>query len=108
MQPVPSPRQEPVYRRNQQESVLQGVEHQAKYEAGGTDSFMSKHQTEKHAGQQADFKGSVTGKFRDCLSRQVSEGVQIRRCAGFTNIMNSKSEWHQPTLWQVRSEIERF
>ena len=51
---------------------------------------------------------TVTGTFRDCLSRQVSEGVQIRRCAGFTNIMNSKSEWHQPVLWRVISEIERF
>ena len=85
-----------------------GLEHQAKYEAGDADSFMRKHQTEIHAGQDAQFKGSVTGCFRDCLSRQVSEGVQIRRCAGSTTIMNSKSEWHQPALWRVRSEIERY
>ena len=85
-----------------------GLEHQAKYETGNDDSFMRKHQTEKHAGQEAKFGGSVTGRFRDCLSRQVSEGVQIRRCMGSNNIMNSKSEWHQPALWRVRSEIERY
>ena len=84
-----------------------GVEHQGKYEAGKDDSFMCKHQAEKHAGQQPTFDGKVTGMFRDCLSRQVSEGVQIRRCAG-ENIMNSKSEWHQPALWRVRSEVERL
>ena len=38
----------------------------------------------------------------------VVEGVQIRRCAGSTKIMNSKSEWHQPALWRVRSEIARY
>ena len=56
-------------------------------------------------GQPADFDAKVTVTFRDCLSRQVSEGVHIRRCK--TDTMNSKSEWHQPALWRVRSEIER-
>ena len=85
-----------------------GLEHQANYEAGHDDSFMRKHQIEMHAGQEANFGGSVTGRFRDCLSRQVIEGQQIRRCAGSNNIMNCKSEWHQPALWCLRSEIERY
>ena len=85
-----------------------GKEHTAKFEGEKEDSFMLKHQAEKHAGQHAVYDGKVTGVYRDCLSRQVSEGVMIRRSAGDINIMNSKSEWHQPALWRVRSEIERF
>ena len=85
-----------------------GKEHTAKYEGKKEDSFMLKHHREKHVGQDAVFEGKVTGVYRDCLSRQVSEGVQIRRNAGDMNIMNSKSEWHQPALWRVRSEIERY
>ena len=84
-----------------------GKEHVKKFETEHPDSFMVKHQNDRHAGQQADFDGKITGVFRDCLSRQVSEGVHIRRHAGM-NIMNSKSEWHQPALWRVRSEVERL
>ena len=47
----------------------------------------------------------VTGGFRDCLTRQVAEGVAIRRCK--TRVLNSKSEWHQRLLWKVQSEIEQ-
>ena len=82
-----------------------GGEHLKKYEGGNDESFMKKHQDETHPGQPADFRGKVTGTFRDCLTRQVSEGVHIRRCN--YNILNSKSEWHQPALWRVRSEVER-
>jgi hypothetical protein len=32
----------------------------------------------------------VTGKFKKCLSRQVAEGVEIRKSAA--NLMNAKSE----------------
>ena len=82
-----------------------GAEHDDKYEKNKEDSFMLRHQEEKHDGQPADFDAKVTATFRDCLSRQVSEGVHIRICK--TDTMNSKSEWHQPALWRVRSEIER-
>ena len=82
-----------------------GKEHVDKSKTKTEDSFIVKHQQQKHNGQPANFTGEVTGAFRDCLSRQVSEGVSIRRSKG--NIMNSKSEWHQPALWRVRSEIER-
>ena len=68
-------------------------------------SFIKKHQEERHHGVPANFKGKVTSMFRDCLSRQVSEGVNIRRCD--KNVLNSKSEWHQPALWRVQNEIVR-
>ena len=82
-----------------------GKEHWYKYQTNHSDSFMTKHQEEHHDSQQADFTAKVTGKYSNCLSRQVAEGVAIRRCK--CNVLNGKSEWHQPALWKVRSEIER-
>jgi hypothetical protein len=82
-----------------------GAEHSKKYEGGKQDSFLQKHQQEKHQGRPAVFTAKVTGKFQDCLSRQVAEGVEIRRCAA--NLMNTKSEWHQPPIWRIQSEILR-
>ena len=84
-----------------------GKEHVGKYRSRkrNHDSFMKKHQQEKHGGREADFKAKVTGVFRDSLSRQVSEGVHIRR--GGRSILNSKSEWHQPALWRVCNELIR-
>ena len=69
------------------------------------ESFMREHQAEQHEGQPPHFTTKVTGRYRDCLTRQVAEGVAIRRCK--TAVLNSKSEWHQPSLWRVRSELER-
>ena len=82
-----------------------GKEHIYKYQSSNSESFMLQHQEEKHNCQPAVFNAKVTGSYRDCLSRQVAEGVAIRRCQ--TSVLNSKSEWHQPALWKVRSEIER-
>ena len=84
-----------------------GREHLDKYRSTkrNKDSFIKKHQDEKHYGCEAEFRAKVTGTFSDCLSRQVSEGVHIRRSD--KNILNSKSEWHQPALWRVQSEIMR-
>ena len=82
-------------------------EHIEKYKSRkrNVDSFIKKHQDEKHNGDPADFKARATGMFRDCLSRQVSEGVHIRRSDG--TVLNSKSEWHQPPLWRVQNEVIR-
>ena len=82
-------------------------EHIGKYMSrkSQADSFITKHQDEQHDGGEADFRAKVTGVFRDSLSRQVSEGVHIRR--GGRSILNTKSEWHQPALWRVQSELIR-
>ena len=82
-----------------------GKEHKQKYATENQDSFILQHQNEEHDCLPADFTAKVTGTYRDCLSRQVAEGVAIRRCRNKT--LNSKSEWHQPSLWKVRSELER-
>ena len=82
-----------------------GREHSRNYEREDSESFMFKHQQDAHHGAQADFKASVKYKFKDCLSRQIAEGVAIRRCG--KNVLNSKAEWHQPAIWRVRSELSR-
>ena len=47
-----------------------------KYESKkrNSDSFIKKHQDEKHPGVPADFSAKVTEQFKDYLSRQDSEG----------------------------------
>ena len=67
-------------------------EHMSKYQSRKTraDSFIHTHQNERHAGQPAEFEAKLIGSFKDCLSRQMSEGVHIRR--GGPDILNSKSE----------------
>ena len=82
-----------------------GDEHTKKYTQRAEGSFLSKHQIEKHQGIDAEYSAKVTGQYNDCLTRQVTEGVFIRRCEA--NIMNTKAEWHQPPIWKVQSEILR-
>ena len=47
----------------------------------------------------------VTHTFKDCLTRQVIEAVHIKRSD--YKVLNSKSEWHQPSLFSVQSEVIR-
>ena len=69
------------------------------------ESFIHKHQLNKHNGGKAIFSANVTGSFRDCLTRQISEAVFIRRSE--KEVLNSRSEWHQPGLYQVQHEVRR-
>ena len=80
-----------------------GKEHQRNYAKREPESFMHKHQQAKHYGAEADFKAKVKYSFKDCLSRQVAEGVCICKCE--KEVLNTKAEWHQPALWRVRSEL---
>jgi hypothetical protein len=80
-----------------------GKEHENNYRKDSPQSFINKHQNDKHYGEVADFTAKVTGCFKDCFSRQISEGVHIRRSD--YEVLNSKAEWHQPALWRVRTEL---
>ena len=80
-------------------------EHTSRYRNGNGKSFMKKHQNRKHQGAAGEYTAKVTGSSRDCLSRQVKEAVLIRRCK--MPVLNSKTEWHQPALWQIQSELNR-
>ena len=80
-------------------------EHLSRYRGGNNNSFIKKHQESKHRGQEPVYRARVTAKTRDCLSRQVREAVLIRRSD--KNILNGKSEWHQPALYRVQQEVEQ-
>ena len=64
-----------------------------------------KHMERCHQGMESRFKGRVTHTNRDCIGRQVREGVLIRRSN--KEMMNSKSEWFQPPIYRIRSEVVR-
>ena len=66
---------------------------------------MANHQAEEHQGESGHIQAKVIKSFQDCLTRQISEGVYIRRSE--VQVLNTKSEWHQPSLWQVQSEVYR-
>ena len=68
-------------------------------------SFARKHMEEHHPGLQSRFTAKVVRTNKDSFSRQIREGVYIRRCR--KKMMNTKSEWFQPPLYQIRNEIVR-
>ena len=68
-------------------------------------SFMYRHQVEKHEGNPVDFQMRVIKKFKDPLSRQVTEAVLIKNHRG--ELLNSKAEFHQPPIVRIRREIIR-
>ena len=69
------------------------------------ESFMRKHVSEKHQGEEGNFRAKVTCVNRDCMSRQVREGLDIRR--NDRPLMNSKTEWFQPPIFRIQKDIVR-
>jgi hypothetical protein len=82
-----------------------GAEHEDRYKANDAKSFMHKHQMKEHDGTPGNYIAKVTGSANDCLTRQVREAVHIRRCQ--VQVLNSKTEWHQPALFRIQNEILR-
>ena len=70
-------------------------------------SFMKRHINEVHQGEEVDFEARVTKTNKDCLSRQVREGIHIQNYGSKYNIMNTKSEWNQPSVYRIQNEIVR-
>ena len=66
-------------------------------------SWMHSHQNEEHQGTTWDYKMKVEKVFKDPLSRQAGKAVMIRRTKG--NVLNSKLEFNQQQLFNVRREI---
>ena len=60
-----------------------GLEHfdiyRRRQRGGKKESFLYQHQEDRHQGEEPRFKTKVTGVYRDCLMRQISEAVSIRR-----------------------------
>ena len=82
-----------------------GIEHLSLYEKDSPKSFLHNHQVEQHNSEPADFDVKVIKSFKDPLSRQVTEAVLIKNHTG--ELLNSKSEFYQPHIVRVRSEITR-
>ena len=78
------------------------LEHQGGEHTEG--SFMRKHMEEKHVGMESNFKARATHSNKDCLTRQIREGVLIKHNK---NALNTKSEWHLPALYRIQNEIVR-
>ena len=68
-------------------------------------SFIFQHQASKHESQEANFKRKVLRSYKDCLSRQASEAIFISKING--EILNNKSEFHQPATVTIRREVTR-
>ena len=69
------------------------------------DGFIGKHMRECHPGEEKCFTARVTHTNKDCLTRQVREGVLIRRSS--KPLLNTKTEWFQPPIFKVQSEVIR-
>ena len=58
-----------------------------------------------HPGRTSKYRAKVTKTNKDSMSRQIREGVLIRRSR--REMLNSKSEWFQPPIYRIRSEVVR-
>ena len=81
------------------------MEHSSLYEKESPKSFLHNHQVKQHNSEPADFDVKVIKSFKDPLSRQVTEAVLIKNHTG--ELLNSKSEFYQPPIVRVRSEVIR-
>ena len=81
-------------------------EHTKKAEKGDVNSFIQKHQAEFHNSEPANFSSKVIKSFKDPLSRQITEAILIKNHRGGP-LLNSKSEFFQPSIVQVRQEVVR-
>ena len=86
-----------------------GKEHMGSEHREGTEEreagFAHKHMEQYHQGMESRFRVKVTKTNKDSMTRQVREGVMIRRTRRV--MMNSRSEWFQPPIYRIRSEVVR-
>jgi hypothetical protein len=78
-----------------------GQEHQDSFRQSEVDHPMVKHSVEDHGGtQDVAYQMKVTGTFgKDNMKRRVDEALRITRNPGKN--LNSKSEFHQPSLPRI-------
>ena len=80
-------------------------EHSENYKKQKPDSFLNNHQAEKHNGSEANFNFKVLKSFKDPMSRQIYEGVQIRRATG--EVLNSKMEYNRCAIPRLTAKLGR-
>ena len=82
--------------------------HVYKYEKKDGSSWMQNHQVQAHEGAPADFAIKILSSHKDALSRQTAESVRIALAQdelGEEYVMNSKSEFHQPSITRLQTRI---
>ena len=79
------------------------LEKSKKSENDDLDSFISNHQLQHHNGALPDFKVKVLKSFKDPLSRQVYEGIYIRRQSGAS--LNTKQDYYQPSSYRMNRDV---
>ena len=79
------------------------LEHMKKANDMKDDSFIHSHQVQAHNGAQPDYSVKVLKTFQDAFSRQVYEGVYIRR--NQNNPLNTKLDYYQTSTYNMRREI---
>ena len=99
----------PVYigetSRNLYTRCKEHVGNEASETEGDESSFIKSHMEAHHRGIESKFSARVTHSNKDSFTRQIREGVLIRR-SGKT-LLNSRSEWFQPPIYRVHHEMVR-
>ena len=71
---------------------------------GDIKNAMAKHAAAVHGDRARDpslFKVKVLGSYPSALYRQVAEGCELALATDVDQLMNSREEWHQPSLNRV-------
>ena len=80
------------------------MEHLAGLKAKKDDNPLWKHCFIQHNGQIVKFKMVCLKSFKTAFMRQINEGVRIA-CSRADICMNSKAEFHQPSIVRVSSNL---
>ena len=81
-------------------AMLRGVEHLKQLENQFEHSVLFKHKMAAHRTEKVTFKMEITGQFKDALTRQANEAIQIHNRPG-QELLNSKSEFNHPPMARV-------
>ena len=81
--------------------------HRKLYQKGSAKSFLKNHQDLRHNGEPENFKCVVMQKFKDPLTRQVAESLNIAENMNVVELCNSKAEYHQPQIVRVSRQVQR-
>ena len=79
------------------------LEHLKKASDRKDDSFINSHQSQAHNGAHPEYSVKVLKSFQDAFSRQVYEGVYIRRNPN--QPLNTKLDYYQTSTYNMRREI---
>ena len=85
---------------------IRGEEHLRGLRKKNEGNPLYKHKVNDHPNENPEFKMEVCKQFRDPLTRLANEGVRIRNRKSH-ELLNSKSEFHQPSVVRLQVENNR-